>query len=176
MWQKVENTSHSALSISGVHFSPTKSLALKSRHAQILRTLGRCRLDIDPTKVSDRYLIDVDPMVFVYWAGVFVNSKPDQRFNFVMVVFIVLYWTAIYRESIVPCSPITHSTSRSRRVSCDYFGIHRFKTEPLMMTSSKGNNFRVTSHLCGEFTGDRWNTRTKASDAELLCFPWSAPE
>ena len=27
-----------------------------------------------------------------------------------------------------------------------------------------------------EFTGPRWITRTKASDAELWCFFWSAPE
>ena len=45
-----------------------------------------------------------------------------------------------------------------------------------MMTSSNGNMFRVTGHLCGEFTGDRWIPRTKASDAELWCFLWSAPE
>ena len=45
-----------------------------------------------------------------------------------------------------------------------------------MMTSSNGNIFRVTGHLCGEFTGRRWIPRTKASDAELWCFLWSAPE
>ena len=28
--------------------------------------------------------------------------------------------------------------------------------------------------LCGEFTGHRWIPRTKASDAELWCFLWSA--
>ena len=39
-----------------------------------------------------------------------------------------------------------------------------------MMTSSNGNLFRVTGHLCGEFTGPRWIPRTKASDAELWCF------
>ena len=33
--------------------------------------------------------------------------------------------------------------------------------------------FRVTGHLCGEFTGPRWIPRTKASDAELWCFLWS---
>ena len=33
-----------------------------------------------------------------------------------------------------------------------------------MMTSSNGNIFRVTGHLCGEFTGPRWISRTKASD------------
>ena len=37
----------------------------------------------------------------------------------------------------------------------------------IMMTSSNGNIFRVTGHLCGEFTGPRWIPRTKASDAEL---------
>ena len=39
-----------------------------------------------------------------------------------------------------------------------------------MMTSSNGNIFRVTGHLCGEFTGPRWIPRTRASDAELWCF------
>ena len=46
-----------------------------------------------------------------------------------------------------------------------------------MMTSSNGNIFRVTCHLCGEFTGPRWIPLTKASDdAELWRFLWSAPE
>ena len=45
-----------------------------------------------------------------------------------------------------------------------------------MMTSSNGNIFRVTGHLCGEFTGLRWIPRTKASDAGLWCFLWSASE
>ena len=35
-------------------------------------------------------------------------------------------------------------------------------------TSSYGNIFRVTGHLCGEFTGQRWIPHTKASDVELL--------
>ena len=37
------------------------------------------------------------------------------------------------------------------------------------MTSSNGNIFRVTDHLCGEFTGPRWIPHTKARDAELWC-------
>ena len=43
-----------------------------------------------------------------------------------------------------------------------------------MMTSSNGN--RVTGPLCGEFTCHRWIPLTKASNAELWCFLWSAPE
>ena len=39
-----------------------------------------------------------------------------------------------------------------------------------------GTIFRVTGHLCGEFTSHRWIPHTKASDAELWCFLWSAPE
>ena len=42
-----------------------------------------------------------------------------------------------------------------------------------VMTSSNGNIFRVTGHLCGEFTCHRWIPRAKASDAELWWFHWS---
>ena len=45
-----------------------------------------------------------------------------------------------------------------------------------MMTLSNGKIFHVTGHLCGELTGFRWIPRTKASDAELWFFLWSAPE
>ena len=40
----------------------------------------------------------------------------------------------------------------------------------------KWNIFCVTGLLWGEFTGHRWIPLTKASDAELLCFLWSAPD
>ena len=43
-----------------------------------------------------------------------------------------------------------------------------FSIEANMMTSS--NIFRVTGHLCGEFTGPLWIPRKKASDAALWCF------
>ena len=33
--------------------------------------------------------------------------------------------------------------------------------------------FRITGHLCAEFTGDRWSPGTKASNADLWCFLWS---
>ena len=44
------------------------------------------------------------------------------------------------------------------------------------MTSSNGNIFRATGPLWGESTGHRGIPLTKASDAELWCFLWSAPE
>ena len=45
-----------------------------------------------------------------------------------------------------------------------------------MMASSNGNVVRVTGPLWGESTGHRWILLTKASDADLWCFLWSAPE
>ena len=39
-----------------------------------------------------------------------------------------------------------------------------------MMMSSNGNIFRVTGHLCREFTDHRWIPHTKASDAEFWLF------
>ena len=45
-----------------------------------------------------------------------------------------------------------------------------------MMTSSNRNIFRVAGRLCGGFTGHWWIPLTKASDAELSCFVWSALE
>ena len=51
-------------------------------------------------------------------------------------------------------------------------GCHRVTCN--MMASSNRNIFRVTGHLCGEFTGHRWFPRTKASGAALWCSLWSA--
>ena len=45
-----------------------------------------------------------------------------------------------------------------------------------MMTSSNWNIFRVIGPLCREFTSHWWISLTKASDAELWSFLWSAPE
>ena len=45
-----------------------------------------------------------------------------------------------------------------------------------VMTSSNGNIFRVIGPLWGEFAGHRLIPLTKASDAKLWCFLWSAPE
>ena len=45
-----------------------------------------------------------------------------------------------------------------------------------MMTLSNRSISAFTGSLCGEFTGHLWIPLTKASDAELWYFLWSAPE
>ena len=62
---------------------------------------------------------------------------------------------------------------------CHYNFWHPLTSEQVenmlfMMTSSNGNIFRVTGHLCEALTGPRWIPRTRASDAERWCFLWSA--
>ena len=51
------------------------------------------------------------------------------------------------------------------QMSCNY-----------MIMSSNGNIFRITDLFWKETTGYRWISLTKANDAELWCFLWSAPE
>ena len=65
----------------------------------------------------------------------------------------------------------SHMTTLERAGQC-----HQAPIVQDMMTSSNENIFRVTGPLCVEFTGDRWISPTKASDAELWCFLWSAPK
>ena len=89
--------------------------------------------------------------------------------------------------SSAKCCPFRLSLNVLSKTSCRLEFINIITGEPWneidfmiikghMMTSSNGNIFLVTGHLCGEFTGPRWIPRTKASDAELWCFLWSASE
>ena len=55
-------------------------------------------------------------------------------------------------------------------------GVDALRAELFHDDVIKWKHFPVTGHLCVEFTGPRWIPRTKANDAELLCFLWSAPE
>ena len=68
------------------------------------------------------------------------------------------------------------------RVSFYWDGRRKYRWKEILlenkirMTSSNGKIFRVTGHLCGEFTGFRWIPYTKASGTEIWCFLWSASE
>ena len=57
-----------------------------------------------------------------------------------------------------------HNTAQKLKTQTQFL---RDIYEHRMMMSSNGTIFRVTGHLCGEFTGHRWIPRTKASGEEL---------
>ena len=83
------------------------------------------------------------------------------------------HWPLTRPRARIPCRSLDSSLINVSLLT----GFFKSITQPLnMMTSSNGNIFCVTGHLCGEFTGHRWIPHTKASDPELSCFLWSASE
>ena len=72
--------------------------------------------------------------------------------------------------NVSPTFAETGLLSRTLQVSvpCVHVTLTLPSSSLLMMTSSNGNIFRVTGHLCGKLTGHQWIPRTKASDAELF--------
>ena len=111
----------------------------------------------------------INPLVFNICA--ILGSPAYQKFGLLQYVHIARMHAILQRCPFSPC-----------RTPCCTFLVHpyhyplRNKVNHHIMTSSNGNIFRVTGPLCGEFTGPRWIPRPKASDAELWCFLWSAPE
>ena len=57
-----------------------------------------------------------------------------------------------------------------------YLSLIRFFAAGWTDQQPRGNIFRVTGPLCGEFTGQRRIPRAEASDAEHWCFLWYVPE
>ena len=131
-----------------------------------------------------------------------VSIKPNNKFHmystshkYVHHCFILLVWS--YRSSLcisvvfLPivrvCSPVLgKSYVRCQRRNPELW-VYRTDTKQkklrvqlCMVTHDdvikNGNIFRFTGHLCGKFTGPRWISRTKASDAELWCFVWSSTD
>ena len=94
------------------------------------------------------------------YMAVFTDQQPAQNLG-----------AAINCPGYIPYNVITQNNSSTCYIAAYTCWIHQ-----TMMTSSNGNIFRVTGTLCREFTGSRWIPRTKASDAELWYFLWSAPE
>ena len=83
------------------------------------------------------------------------------------------YFTHVFQGNITGAVAITWLPSEKTLKATDQNDWAKPQT---MMTSLNGNSFRVTAPLWGESTGHRWIPLTKASDAELWCFLWSAPK
>ena len=124
--------------------------------------------------MSDRYLLDVDPRVVAIWDTLHHSTyEHGSR----VVAFCHGYVP-------IDCIPLIQHYLRVCQCQQNNNGeyvsritISNHNNADTMVTSSNGNLFRrVTGPLCAEFTGHRWIPLTKASDAELWCFLWSAPE
>ena len=105
---------------------------------------------------------------------------------------ILLASQELVEYNCIDCANSTCGSWRWVSVMCHSPGLQIYNTLPLlqhshkqarlplfdnvMMTSSNGNIFCVTGHLCWEITSLQWIPHTKASDVERWCFLWSASE
>ena len=129
---------------------PDVSLHTHNNVIYLLNKPRKCALTLDSRQV----------IVWLYWKwkhnGLIINSITWYESHVIVKWMELIFWM----------TPINPQWQNSVGHCVDL----------LMMTSSNGNIFRVTGHLCGEFTGPRWIPRTKVSDAELWCFLWYASE
>ena len=127
------------------------------------------------TLKSTFYKVNVFCKIHEIWVKTFEDiaprTVPDRQTDRLTWVIIELLVAAKMHKAWMTCAALYRHYTKN---SWSDRTIHIW--DICMMTSSNGNIFRVTDHLCGEFTGPRWIPRTKASDAELWCFLWSAPE
>ena len=102
----------------------------------------------------------------VYIDNIYQYTSPHKKFNsFLFLCFHFIYFVLLFRIDLIITLPN----------GCIYH-LNLYITVMYMMTSSNWNIFRDTGPLCGKFTGHGWIPITKASDAELWCFLWSAPD
>ena len=127
--------------------------------------------------ITVRYLVIVRKAMLL--GGGYAPSVAGMGFNLSIYCTTVLSF-ALGSAMLVFSATLAIVTDHGYKNSmiCSRGCIEKFPTvfPTPMMTSSNGNIFRVTGHLCGKFTGHRWISHTKASDAELWCLLWSAPE
>ena len=85
---------------------------------------------------------------------------------------IVNYWLEALRK--------TKTWKKLQRASCVVRSYEKTSETaivmPVMIQVIKWKHFPRHWPLCGEFTGDQWIPRTKASDGEFWYFLWSASE
>ena len=130
------------------------SMNIYKRHSMnIYVTIGRAHVNLKSDAIKERISIHL-------WT---VSIKPGNNLSGDH------FW--------VQCNVVSHWLNPHPGWSLPFYNLlPQPCQERAMMTSSNGNIFRVTGPLCWEFTGPRWIPRTKASDAELWCFLWSASE
>ena len=112
-------------------------------------------------------VFNVITLFYVVWTNYYFNawnrSFPERLLDNRPTLQIT-YYLSYSKVFTSPCIEVQNMFEM-----CPFNNIAANHAESVM-TSSNGNIFRVTSHLCGEFTGPRWIPRTRASDAELWCF------
>ena len=137
-------------------FSYTCHIDLKrsSTYSQIAKTIASTAIRYrSNTEVSGIFLFDVDTRIFAILVTRYLCQTAKQNHNMLQS----------------HCHHLERSLGRDDRKNTA--GLDGYHDDVIKL-----KHFRVTGHSCGEFIGRRWIPRTKASDAELWCFLWSASE
>ena len=97
-----------------------------------------------------------------------------RKCKYKITVRVVVLWYSTAYRTYVGCKSLFELTKDTSYFSLtgELCGAYDEELGEIksMMTSSNGNIFHVTGHLCGEFTGHRWIPRTKANDGGTLMF------
>ena len=142
------------------------------------------------TKVLRPYLFDL-----VNWCEAFIHilkgffvgtdeitrNPTTNQHNKAWVMFIILEICIVSQKGkwwlyLLYCSLKDGALSSKYSFQTHYTVKNAWELIVHRMTSWNGNIFCVTDLSWGESTSHRWVPLTKASDAELWWFLWSAPE
>ena len=142
-------------------------------HAKLWKLNLFHTIDIGPEHFNEKgtngvYRTCLFTSYFYFWNGLFNQFLLCWLQN--LAVFFNLNYAVIWCYLIV-----SWRNESNHRDLVIYICVTVHHCIRYMMTSSNGSIFRITGHLCGEFTGPQWIPHTKASDAELWCLLWSAP-
>ena len=118
--------------------------------------------------------------ILVHWSYVFIISIP-QFSNAGPVSPVTSQWSVLTSRSVLTSQSRYPNINHTCNVISKYDNYYLLTPQnrvheldlslgavAIMTTSSNGNIFRVTGPLCGEFDGDRWIPRTKASDSSAV--------
>ena len=98
-----------------------------------------------------------------------------QRFPLIWQIFIFLFlFRPRYLHHIQPAHPYTFCCFFHKYIENKQWVMHNWKTNQDHVIKRK--HFHVAGPQWGDSTDERWIPLTKANDAELWCFLWSAPE
>ena len=150
-------------------------IAIPGKTVFLIETAPRSCYYSLPAKVIISYINVYQPRI-IYWVFLYYHNKIWNRVQISRVSLdnipaLVENWISIqYLWTVLRYRFFAWNVHMLERTLAKI--VSGKERHIIMMTSSNGNIFRVTGHLCGDFTGHR----TKASDAELWCFVWSTPE
>ena len=116
----------------------------------------------------------------IFWTSLKINLTPNYSLWLIYVFYDSVLWMKPLHVSLRIWSSLQFKNGHAQMMfsatavsqhSTVFFNVLSSR-EKFMMTSSKGNIFRVTGHLCGEFTGPPTNGKWRGALMFSLTCEW----